>query len=130
MSSLPRLDVHPSVGRLQELAEPGPSTPPKHTVAHTENWDDDFEDKANSPARRPPSRPHHRSPRLPEISEKGRLHGANLGERSHDSGLPATPGASPPSSLRHPRRPKLMQVPRATPRMARDQYLVLHPTLV
>ena len=69
MSSLPRLDLHPAVGRLQEWAEPGPSTPPRHTVAHTENWDDDFEDKANSPARQPPTRPHHRSPRLPEIPE-------------------------------------------------------------
>src|SRR5712691_4484755 len=55
-------------------------------------------------------------------TKRGRLRGAILGERSHDSGLPATPGASPPSSPRHPRRPKSMQVPTAshprTPRHA------------
>ena len=69
ISSLPPLDPHPSILRLQDWAEPGPSTPPKHALPHTENWDDDFEDKTNSPARQPPSRPHHRSPRLPEIPE-------------------------------------------------------------
>jgi hypothetical protein len=55
-------------------------------------------------------------------TKRGRLRGAILGERSHDSGLPATSGASPPSSPHHPRRPKSMQVPTAshprTPRHA------------
>ncbi|TFY75545.1 hypothetical protein EWM64_g8467 [Hericium alpestre] len=35
---------------LQEWADPGPSTPPKRSVAQAENWDDDFEDKVDSPA--------------------------------------------------------------------------------
>lgn len=43
--------------RLDDWAEPGPSTPTKHggTQAQAENWDDDFEDKADSP----PGRRHH-----------------------------------------------------------------------
>jgi hypothetical protein len=71
MSSLSQLDGQLPTVRLQEWAEPGPSTPPRHSVAHTENWDDDFEDKSNSPARQPPPRshPHHKSPRLPDIPE-------------------------------------------------------------
>ncbi|KAH0835601.1 hypothetical protein J3R83DRAFT_9326 [Lanmaoa asiatica] len=47
-----------SIGsRLNNWAEPGPSTPTKHgsTQAQAENWDDDFEDKADSP----PGRRHH-----------------------------------------------------------------------
>ncbi|KAL4246133.1 hypothetical protein ABKN59_008972 [Abortiporus biennis] len=36
---------------LQHWAEPGPSTPSRHVVAHTENWDDDFQDKSDSPLR-------------------------------------------------------------------------------
>lgn len=37
--------------RLDNWAEPGPSTPTKHggAQAPAENWDDDFEDKADSP---------------------------------------------------------------------------------
>lgn len=69
MSSLSHLDAQLPQVRLQEWAEPGPSTLPRHTLAQTENWDDDFEDKSNSPARKPPPRPHHKSPRLPEIPE-------------------------------------------------------------
>ena len=61
--------TNPPIVRLLAWAEPGPSTPPKHAVAHTENWDDDFEDKSNSPARQRPPRSHHRSPKLPEIPE-------------------------------------------------------------
>ncbi|KAI0058156.1 hypothetical protein BV25DRAFT_1296420 [Artomyces pyxidatus] len=37
--------------RLQDWAEPGPSSPPKHALPEAENWDDDFEDKADSPVR-------------------------------------------------------------------------------
>jgi hypothetical protein len=66
LSSLSQIDAPV---RLQDWAEPGPSTPPKHTVAQTENWDDDFEDKSNSPARQPPFRSHHKPSRLPEIPE-------------------------------------------------------------
>jgi hypothetical protein len=62
-SSLSPLDGQP---RLKEWAEPGPSTPPKHSISQTENWDDDFEDKTDSPARQ---RPHHKRPKLPEIPE-------------------------------------------------------------
>ncbi|KAH9971275.1 hypothetical protein BJV74DRAFT_246160 [Russula compacta] len=69
MSSLSHLDGQLPQVRLQEWAEPGPSTLPRHTLAQTENWDDDFEDKSNSPARKLPPRPHHKSPRLPEIPE-------------------------------------------------------------
>src|SRR6266403_596270 len=69
MSPLSQLDGQLPTVRLLEWAEPGPSTPPRHAVAHTENWDDDFEDKTNSPARHPPSRSHHKSPRLPDIPE-------------------------------------------------------------
>ncbi|KAH9954540.1 hypothetical protein BC827DRAFT_1272511 [Russula dissimulans] len=68
VSSLLHLDPQPPTVRLQEWAEPGPATPPKHTVAQTENWDDDFVDK-NSPARHPPSRSPSKPPRLPEIPE-------------------------------------------------------------
>lgn len=40
--------------RLDNWAEPGPSTPTKHgsTQGQAENWDDDFEDKADSPPSR------------------------------------------------------------------------------
>ncbi len=57
--------------RLQEWAEPGPSTPPRHAVAHAENWDDDFEGKSKSPAHQSPPRshPNHKLPRLPDIPE-------------------------------------------------------------
>jgi hypothetical protein len=48
-------------------------------------------------------------------TKKGKFHGAILGERSRDSGPSVTPDGSPPSSPRHPRRPKSMQVPAATP---------------
>ncbi|KAF8552674.1 hypothetical protein OG21DRAFT_1604557 [Imleria badia] len=43
--------------RLDNWAEPGPSTPTKRgvTQAQAENWDDDFEDKGDSP----PGRRHH-----------------------------------------------------------------------
>ncbi|KAF9221162.1 hypothetical protein BS17DRAFT_786002 [Gyrodon lividus] len=43
--------------RLENWAEPGPSTPTKRSGAQVqaENWDDDFEDKADSP----PGRRHH-----------------------------------------------------------------------
>jgi hypothetical protein len=68
MSNLSQLDGQLPTMRLHEWAEPGPSTPPRHAVAHPENWDDDFEDK-NSPARQPPSRSHHKSPKLPYIPE-------------------------------------------------------------
>jgi hypothetical protein len=68
MSTLSQLDGQLPTARLQEWAEPGPSTPPRHAVAHPENWDDDFEDK-NSPARQLPSREHHKSPKLPGIPE-------------------------------------------------------------
>lgn len=68
ISTLSQLDGQLPTVRLQEWAEPGPSTPPRHAVAHPENWDDDFEDK-NSPARQPPSRAHHKSPKLPDIPE-------------------------------------------------------------
>ncbi|KAI9435038.1 hypothetical protein H4582DRAFT_2059614 [Lactarius indigo] len=68
-SSLSQLDGQPPIARLKEWAEPGPSTPPKHSIAQTENWDDDFEDKTDSPARQPASRPHHKRPKLPEIPE-------------------------------------------------------------
>ncbi|KAH9049758.1 hypothetical protein EDB83DRAFT_2400322 [Lactarius deliciosus] len=67
-SSLSQLDSQPPIARLKEWAEPGPSTPPKHSIAQTENWDDDFEDKTDSPARQPASR-HHKRPNLPEIPE-------------------------------------------------------------
>ncbi|KAH9015174.1 hypothetical protein EDB84DRAFT_1634955 [Lactarius hengduanensis] len=67
-SSLSQLDSQPPIARLKEWAEPGPSTPPKHSIAQTENWDDDFEDKTDSPARQPASR-HHKRPKLPEIPE-------------------------------------------------------------
>jgi len=40
---------------LQEWAEPGPSTPLRHAVAHPENWDDDFEDKNSEFPRSPTS---------------------------------------------------------------------------
>ena len=69
MSSLSQLDGNLPTVRLQEWAEPGPSTPPRHAITHTENWDDDFEDKTNSPARQPLIRSHHKSPRLPDIPE-------------------------------------------------------------
>ncbi|KAF8490132.1 hypothetical protein F5888DRAFT_1808270 [Russula emetica] len=68
MSTLSQLDGQLPTVRLQEWAEPGPSTPPRHAVPHPENWDDDFEDK-NSPARQPPSRSHHKPPKLPDIPE-------------------------------------------------------------
>ena len=68
MSTLSQLDSQIPTVRLQEWAEPGPSTPPRHAIAHPENWDDDFEDK-NSPARQPLSRSHHKSPKLPDIPE-------------------------------------------------------------
>ncbi|KAF8264574.1 hypothetical protein EI94DRAFT_1738197 [Lactarius quietus] len=68
-SSLSQLDSQPPITRLKDWAEPGPSTPPKHSKVQTENWDDDFEDKTDSPARHPASRPHHRRPKLPEIPE-------------------------------------------------------------
>lgn len=68
VSTLSQLDGQLPTVRLQEWAEPGPSTPPRHAVPHPENWDDDFEDK-NSPARQPPSRSHHKSPKLPDIPE-------------------------------------------------------------
>ncbi|KAI0247749.1 hypothetical protein BJV78DRAFT_896701 [Lactifluus subvellereus] len=68
-SPLSDLDPQLPIKRLKEWAEPGPSTPPKHAVAPTENWDDDFEDKTDSPARHPPSRPHHKAPKLPGIPE-------------------------------------------------------------
>ena len=68
MSTLSQLDGQLPTVRLQEWAEPGPSTPPRHAIAHPENWDDDFEDK-NSPARQPSSRSHHKSPKLPDIPE-------------------------------------------------------------
>ncbi|KAH9168351.1 hypothetical protein EDB89DRAFT_1992029 [Lactarius sanguifluus] len=67
-SSLSQLDSQPPIARLKEWAEPGPSTPPKHSIAQTENWDDDFEDKTDSPARQPASR-YHKRPKLPEIPE-------------------------------------------------------------
>ncbi|KAH9058092.1 hypothetical protein EDB87DRAFT_1628206 [Lactarius vividus] len=67
-SSLSQLDNQPPIARLKEWAEPGPSTPPKHSIAQTENWDDDFEDKTDSPARQPAWR-HHKRPKLPEIPE-------------------------------------------------------------
>jgi len=38
-----------------------------------------------------------------------------LGEHPHDGGSPTTPGCSPPSSPRHPRRPKSMQVSAGAP---------------
>lgn len=69
LHSMSHLDGQLPTVRLQEWAEPGPSTPPRHTIPHTENWDDDFEDKSNSPARLLPSRFHHKSPRLPDIPE-------------------------------------------------------------
>ena len=69
-SSLSQLDGQPPIARLKEWAEPGPSTPPKHSIAQTENWDDDFEDKTDSPARQPASRPHHKRPKLPEIPDE------------------------------------------------------------
>jgi hypothetical protein len=68
-SPLSHLDMQLPTTRLQEWAEPGPSTPPKPTATPTENWDDDFEDKTDSPARHPHSRPHHRSPKFPDIPE-------------------------------------------------------------
>ena len=68
ISTLSQLDTLQPAVRLQEWAEPGPSTPPRHAVAHPENWDDDFEDK-NSPAHQPPSRSHHKSSKLPDIPE-------------------------------------------------------------
>jgi hypothetical protein len=68
-SPLSHLDMQLPTTRLQEWAEPGPSTPPKPTVTPTENWDDDFEDKTDSPARHPYSRPRHRSPKFPDIPE-------------------------------------------------------------
>ena len=69
ISHLDGLDAQPPTTRLQEWAEPGPSTPPRHAIANTENWDDDFEDKSNSPARLLPLRSHLKSPGLPDIPE-------------------------------------------------------------
>jgi len=71
MSSLSQLDGQLPTLRLQEWAEPGPSTPPRHAVAHAENWDDDFEGKSKSPAHQSPPRshPNHKLPRLPDIPE-------------------------------------------------------------
>ncbi|KAI9454490.1 hypothetical protein BJY52DRAFT_1284609 [Lactarius psammicola] len=40
-SSLSQLDGQPPIARLKEWAEPGPSTPPKHSIP--ENWDDDID---------------------------------------------------------------------------------------
>ena len=68
-SPLSQLDPQMPITRLKEWAEPGPSTPPKHAISSTENWDDDFEDKTDSPARHPPSRPHYKPPKLPGIPE-------------------------------------------------------------
>ncbi|KAI0295605.1 hypothetical protein B0F90DRAFT_1820436 [Multifurca ochricompacta] len=68
-SSLSQIDGKLPIMRLQKWAEPGPSTPPKHTVPQTENWDDDFEDKTDSPVRHPPSRLHRQPSKLPGIPE-------------------------------------------------------------
>jgi hypothetical protein len=48
-------------------------------------------------------------------TKKGKHRGVMLGERPHDAGSPVTPHGSPPSSPRHPRRPKSMQVPAGAP---------------
>ncbi|KAI0047085.1 hypothetical protein FA95DRAFT_1559429 [Auriscalpium vulgare] len=62
--------------RLEEWAEPGPSSPPRRALNDlepSENWDDDFEDKTDSPIRparaRPPRTPSKRSQLVQQETE-------------------------------------------------------------
>ena len=77
--------------RLDNWAEPGPSTPTKHgaTRLQAENWDDDFEDEADSP----PSRRHHAHRASHHTFQHNHAHGHALRTR-HSYHTPPRPKPS------------------------------------
>ncbi|KAF8837657.1 hypothetical protein BDN67DRAFT_983084 [Paxillus ammoniavirescens] len=74
--------------RLQNWAEPGPSTPTKRrgSQVQAENWDDDFEDKGDSP----PSRRHH-----PHITLQQHRHHTHALRTRHSYHTPPRPKPPP-----------------------------------